>query len=582
MPFIEPNIDELLKTLERFRPGSPLDKFIGEAVFPNFKNIAPHTRIKFEFPITALVGANGTGKSSILHALWGMPMKYSTARFWFSTAIDPIDDGGDAGVPRYFYKHWIAELNQFVETKKVRGKRRADYWEPARALESDGMAPMPPIDDASRPFRSKERWNPTERPVKYINFKCEFSAFDRNFYYPYQSEARAERQKRFQNGARRLKTVMKYNLSKYSPGGKNAVFVNRSLSEIELSWVSYILGREYIRARYVLHGLYGRIESPSVFFERTSGAYSEAFAGSGELAVVRAVMEVVAAANLTLVLLDEPETSLHPGAQVRLLAFLMKMTVEKHLQIVISTHSSTIVESLPRKAIKVLEDGPDGRARVVSVTHPQVAFNRIGHLGTKILLAVEDVLLKALVEIAMKNMDAGERSAFQIFVPAGGADAILTFNIPNWIHESRDAYVMLDGDKIPSKPIPDPDTFTPQQKKVAGQTILELFNVRPIHCSNSLPDNSSAYLKWASTRVFYLDAVCPEFVILEVLSTEKLKNSMTNQEAKSALIAHLEKEDKPHTAQALEISAHWLLKPSNPHIMYIADQLREILRKSKS
>ncbi len=250
-----------------------------------------------------------------MHALYGMPLRKSTSRFWFSTAIDPIEDGGEFGVPSYFYLHWVSGLKRFVETRKVRGKKRYGYWEPARALESDGMQPMPPLSDKEQPFRSKDRWNPTEREVIYLNFKCEFSAFDRFFYFPARGETQDNRQQRFLVGAQRLGRVVKKRLQSYAPGGKPAVFENRDLTELERAWIGYILGREYTAARYIQHRLYGGVEAPSVIFNRSKLTYSEAFAGSGELAVVRAIDRILRAPKYALILLDEPETSLHPGAQ---------------------------------------------------------------------------------------------------------------------------------------------------------------------------------------------------------------------------------------------------------------------------
>ena len=40
-----------------------------------------------------------------------------------------------------------------------------------------------------------------------------------------------------------------------------------------------------------------------------------------------------------LLLLDEPETSLHPGAQVKLQRYILDQIKKKHLQVVISTHA---------------------------------------------------------------------------------------------------------------------------------------------------------------------------------------------------------------------------------------------------
>jgi energy-coupling factor transporter ATP-binding protein EcfA2 len=577
------DIQALINTVEKFKPGAPLDKFIGEAVFPSFKNLEPGARIIFDFPLTALVGANGSGKSSILHALWGMPRGYSTARFWFSTAVDPITDGGVNGVPRYIYKHWVKELKRYVETKKVRGARRLDYWEPARALKSDGMQDMPVLVAKDAPFRSGSRWNPTARAVKYINFKCEFSAFDRLFYFPDRNQSHKERLDAIRKGATRLATVIDGNRQTYSPGGHPAVFENRELNPEELAWVSYILGRTYQSARYVLHRLYGKIEAPTVVFQRPNLTYSEAFAGSGELAVVRAVIELCATPDLSLVLLDEPETSLHPGAQERLLGFLLEMIRTKHLQIVISTHSPTLVNLLPTKAIKVLEENSLGQARVVDVSHPQVAFNRLGHdAHGKITVAVEDELLRALTEMAMRLLDPGERQAIELYVPPAGADNILTAVIPGWMNEGRDVYVIIDGDQNPNVPLPDPDNMTPAERKKLGTLIYNTFNVYPLHVSDGHEEPASSYLKWVSRRVRYLNAVCPEQVLLEAYVGEAAAapSANNNQLAKTALVAALSADGHVTTAEALKNAATFIIKgggATNKHVLHLKGILQAIL-----
>lgn len=402
------DIEDLIAAVAKLQPGKPLDKYIVDVVFPNFKNIDPGTKITFDYPLTALVGANGSGKSSILHAMWGMPIRHSTSRFWFSTAVDPIAEGGEHGINRYHYSHWVSELKQSVQTKKVRGRKRSGYWEPARASTADGMDPMPPEQAKTAPFRSKERWNPVDRKVVYLNLKCEFSAFDRYFYFAPRGATLEDRQEEIRKSAHRLQNVLKRRLASYAPGGQQAVFEHRDLTAEELNWVSYILGHEYVSARYVLHRLYGRMEAPSVIFTRKNMTYSEAFAGSGELAVVRAVIVLLNVDRYSLVLLDEPETSLHPLAQRRLIGFLLDRIRVMHIQVVLSTHSPSIVRMLPSKAIKVLEEGPTGRMRVVDNTHPQVAFNRLGHIPDNVLLiAVEDQLLAVLLRVAMKLLDPG-------------------------------------------------------------------------------------------------------------------------------------------------------------------------------
>lgn len=112
-------IDTLVKEIQRQQASHIFDKYITEARFPNFKNLEANASIKFTFPLTLLVGTNGSGKSSILHALWGMPYGYSTNRFWFATDIDPIKEEASAGQNRYNYTFYEKSVNQYFQAKKI-------------------------------------------------------------------------------------------------------------------------------------------------------------------------------------------------------------------------------------------------------------------------------------------------------------------------------------------------------------------------------------------------------------------------------------------------------------------------------
>jgi energy-coupling factor transporter ATP-binding protein EcfA2 len=333
----------------------------------------------------------------------------------------------------------------------------------------------------------------------------------------------------------------------------------------------------------VLHRLYGKVEAPTVVFQRPNLTYSEAFAGSGELAVVRAVIELCATPNLSLVLLDEPETSLHPGAQERLLGFLLEMIRTKHLQIVISTHSPTLVNLLPTKAIKVLEENSFGQARVVDVSHPQVAFNRLGHVTEgKITVAVEDELLRALTAMAMRMLDPGERQAIELYVPPAGADNILTAVIPTWLNDGRNAYVIIDGDQNPNALLPNPDDMAPAGRKKLGTLIYQMFNVRPLHVSDGHEEPASSYIKWVSRRVRYLNSVCPEQVLLEAYVGEAAAapSANDNQLAKAALVAALANDGHSTTAEGLKNATTFIIKDggaTNKHVLHLKDILQEIL-----
>jgi predicted ATPase len=75
--------------LSAIQAAGKFDPFIEYVRFPRYKNLTSNFRIDFTFPVTALVGPNGTNKSSILVALQGAPANRSPGQFWFSTAVDP-------------------------------------------------------------------------------------------------------------------------------------------------------------------------------------------------------------------------------------------------------------------------------------------------------------------------------------------------------------------------------------------------------------------------------------------------------------------------------------------------------------
>lgn len=570
-----PDFDKLILEAKKFDSAKPTDGFIRQATFTNFKNIERGTKLIFRFPITAIVGANGTGKSSILHALWGMPRGYSTSRFWFSTAVDPIAAGSNP--PSYWYEHWISKLKTFVQTRKVLGKKRHGYWEPARALSRDGMNILGPMDAKEADYRSAERWNPVTRTPLYINFKAEFSAFDRFFYFE-DGQTLEQKQDEYVKRAERLNSVIRLRRNSYKPGGRESVYENRDLTAEELEWIGFILGREYESAQYVRHRLLGVGESPTVVFKRRGIQYSEASAGSGELAIVRAVIQLLACEKNALILLDEPETSLHPGAQKNFLTFILHLWRTKQLQIVMSTHSPTIVDLLPTQAIQLLEETEGAKCRIVPITHPQVAFNRLGRgVGNLLNIAIEDELLKALVELAALHLDKGERETLRLHTPPAGASSILAHDIPVWISSKQHFYVILDGDQTIQ--YPDLNAMTQSEIQALPSVLAGMLKTSPDHIGSD-PAQALLYLKWASDRLRFLNAVSPELVLLRAL-LDSPTLELTNEEAKSKLIEEMKNRGHKTDAASLSASVSFIIAnkgSDNEHVKHLAGVLREFLQ----
>ena len=545
------NLNDEIASLESNR--GKYDKvfpgYITHIRFPRYKNIADGMRINFTFPVTALVGSNGSGKTSVLNALYGAPVRKSTGQFWFSTKVDPIEEG-EGSPSRFIYGHRNPTLKAIVETRKARvrktrgGRLDPNYWEPTKESTGDAMA-APALQNGKKySGRSKDRWNPVSRDVLYINFRKELSAFDKYFYFgkdpglhtaagkvsvkagkPVYSRRIITKMDQVRHDAELLSRVIEAGDTSYVYRKRKVATENRLLLSQELNMVSFILGRQYEEARWIRHRLFKGDGGLSIIFKTAHGKYSEAFAGSGEVAVTSCVVQVLKAVRGTLVLLDEPEVSLHPGAQERLLAFLTHTARTRQLQVIFSTHSPHLVAMLPDDAIKSFHQLDNGRFDVIPSTHPYAAFRRLGAIGGgKIRVIVEDRLAKAVVAQALLTFpDDAEREVFSVEYVSGGADAILTYQIPVLLDTPGSTLVLLDGDKRPAEEFIDPNAIPIAENHLLLAKIKLATGLEPRLIVDGGSAGGSAtqtieirrkYLAWIKKNVDFIPTLCPEELVL--------------------------------------------------------------------
>ena len=91
-------MDDFIKLIENLKKDFKYQKkkyypFIEYIRFPKYKLLEANSKINFYFPITLLVGKNGTNKTSLLQALYGSPEGKSVGEYWFTTSVDRIDKG---------------------------------------------------------------------------------------------------------------------------------------------------------------------------------------------------------------------------------------------------------------------------------------------------------------------------------------------------------------------------------------------------------------------------------------------------------------------------------------------------------
>ena len=85
--------------------------------------------------------------------------------------------------------------------------------------------------------------------------------------------------------------------------------------------------------------------------------YSEFHFGAGESSVIKIVLEIEASDDYSLILIEEIENGLHPVATRKLVEYLVDVARRKNIQAIFTTHSDFAIEPLPHKAIWSVVDG---------------------------------------------------------------------------------------------------------------------------------------------------------------------------------------------------------------------------------
>lgn len=530
-------LSALSKTKKKLKDNFP--NFIHKIRFPVYKNIEPNCEISFEYPLTVFVGQNGCGKSSVLHAIQGAPANKSVGNFWFSTNLDPIKES--RGKPSCFiYEYYNKEANRFVEVIKLRvkydktinGRRRVnpDYWEPKRASVEYGMLIPQKINGKPEPGSlASKRWEVPRINVEYLDFRSELSAFDQYFYFGEQPKNLV----RYNTKQDRLRSWVKNQLTPILTGKRAHSFKRNSkkfnlkpsidLSTDEVSIISNILGKNYTGCKMVEHSIFGTL-GYSVQFISKERSYTEAFAGSGEMAVVRVVHTVANAECNSLILLDEPEVSLHPGAQKKLRDYLLNICRDKKLQVIICTHSPVFLEGLPERAIKVFVPNSEGRFRVVGNVCVNDAFIQIGQtIHDKKLIIVEDAAAKSLVDHALRTLGSDFEESIDVQYYPGGESSIFKDLVVHSRQKNNNIFVIFDGDICQGEWPKEENVSRGELDEVIKQYCqqsAEKLNFRndggnDIDSAKRIEQTKRDYLHYISERCFFLPVEIPEELIWE-------------------------------------------------------------------
>ena len=551
--FNEETVEKLVHDLKIKKEKQPkkFEPYIQQIRFPHYKMLQENAFIDFDFPFTVLIGENGCNKTSVLQALYGVPQNNSVGEYWFETSVDKIDDKKSDEKNCFIYTYLQQKLNKKVEVLKTRvnKKNQLDYWETSRPLKKYGMKKIDPKDLKKAENKAKTRWDGINKTVNYSDCKSYTYSYDLFFYHDNFSQSAKIKTKQdfIRKRSKYLAEVIKNKYKSYKKFSKERVFSNISMDKKACEAVSKIMGQDYSEIRIITHSLYSRETAfkpaKTIWMKKNNKEYSEAFAGTGESRIVLLVNDVINAKDKSLILIDEPEVSLHPRAIENFKKFLLYESLKKDLQIVITSHSPQMIKGLPGNAIKYMKYNNDtGEVSISNNTDYGEAFFELqDEIDKPIKIFVEDKLAKALVNKAIEyspQHDYFSKSMNVITLPIGSKSMITDFVKASASTDKWNEFYIFDGDQ---KKVIDEDGFDFENHifdekilsgkkdtpKYLGKLINKLvgFNLNFNISGNKSNSNGNMYiehrkikakfLRYWMSNVKFLPCLTPELGIIE-------------------------------------------------------------------
>lgn len=220
------------------------------------------------------------------------------------------------------------------------------------------------------------------------------------------------------------------------------------LDEDSLHALSYVLGHSYTRARFTATDVNAGREVG--LLTKEGGEISQFHQGAGEDAMMDMFKLLQSIPQQSLLVIDEVENSLHPQAQRRFIKHLLTLSRSKKLQIILSTHSPFVLEELPAVARVMLTRLSD-RKEILYDVSSKFALSTIDDVAhPELYVYMEDDEAATLFwEILKKKPDKYHEYCAKIKAyPVGSCDVVGTLGdlgrkdkLPN------KSIAIVDGDK---------------------------------------------------------------------------------------------------------------------------------------
>ena len=328
-----------------------------------------NTAIEVQSPVTAFCGINGTGKSTLLQILAFAYRRPAPARpyyvkdFLVTGPLDPAPFSESAEVQ---FTYWQSPSDQ----KKVTIRRR----------------------------NTTQRWSGyTRRPEREVYFAGV------GHYLP-----RIEQRDFVVRHAKSLK-----------------ITGQQEVSQVVRDAASTILACQYSTATNKAVAYSGH-NSDIVCVQRGGVEYSEAHMGFGEGRTQSLIVAIENLPEKSLVLIEEPETSLHPSAQHSLAKYLMDVSNRRGHQIFLTTHSEYLLNALPAASrLYLMRDSTDSIRCLSGLSAAEARSLMTDGVTKALTVLVEDKCARAILRELLRRVDSGFLRTTGIYV-GGDAQSLAT------------------------------------------------------------------------------------------------------------------------------------------------------------
>ena len=358
----------------------------------SFKKLKGLQEANFTFGeyLTAIMGVNGSGKTTVIHAL--------------ACAYQPPENGNGENhkFPDFFIPNtdslWTGSAFS-IENKKENGTTISRHY----TKESD---------------RWKPRYN--DRPK-------------RNIYYIGIDTCLPE-----------IEKTTTQSRIQYTSSQRN----DRDSIKI-IAHAAYILNKKYAT---LINNEFRNKHFTGVKLE-SQLQYSSLSMGTGELRTIKIFETVIKAEPYSLTLIDEIDLLLHVSSLKKLIKKLSVLAKNKYLQIIFTTHSLEMLQLTQYVKIQYIDtihssiDGNDSEKTVVySGINSDLIYNLTGKASNILKIYVEDELAKSIVKRTLKSLNC---SRYAEVIKYGSVENAFTLASAKVISNENieNTLIILDGDK---------------------------------------------------------------------------------------------------------------------------------------